>query len=329
PIAGISILKRIMYNYISNGFTKFIVVISEEENAIKDTLLLLKNNLEEKIYLYFVIQEEAKGMADAILKTKDVIERNLKYDWFFVTASDVLFGDLTPNVMLTRHLDTNADITLSLVESKDPRMADTHGNVKIENGKVIKIIEKPGSEEKISDLYSMPVYILSKEVFSYLNKVKPSKRNELELQDAIQMMIDEQKTIIGVDILPEFKGNLPYDKVGDYHLTFVKDLLGMTFRFLKDMDLNFKGEYPTSIEPVGSDGLVEIGDSVLIGPNVFIGKKSVLNNLAEISNSILMGNNKIGKSVKIDGAIIAPDIEIEAKQVIKDSLILKSEQKEL
>ena len=95
--------------------------------------------------------------------------------------------------------------------------------------------------------------------------------------------------------------------------------------FISPSSFTFEGEYPTTLEPVYSDGKITLGDAVFLGPNVYIGKDCNLGDFVEITNSILLGNNKVGKKAKIENSIVGYDVDITAGQIIKGGLILNNE----
>src|SRR4029079_12439058 len=59
--------------------------------------------------------------------------------------------------------------------------------------RVVRLVEKP--KEPIGDLALVGVYMLGAEVFDSVNRIKPSFRNELEITDAIQDLIDRGLTV--------------------------------------------------------------------------------------------------------------------------------------
>ena len=86
---------------------------------------------------------------------------------------------------------------------------------------------------------------------------------------------------------------------------------------------NYIGDYPTFMEPVILGNNVEIGDDVLIGPKVYIGSDSVIEDYAEISNSIIFDNVKIGKNFKLDNCIIVNDSKLNFNNFSSKNCILK------
>jgi glucose-1-phosphate thymidylyltransferase len=77
-----------------------------------------------------------------------------------------------------------------LTHVPDPQM---FGVAQLDNGRVVRLVEKP--KEPIGDLALVGVYMFGPDVFESVNRIQPSFRNELEITDAIQDLIDRGLTV--------------------------------------------------------------------------------------------------------------------------------------
>jgi glucose-1-phosphate thymidylyltransferase len=77
-----------------------------------------------------------------------------------------------------------------LARVPDPQM---FGVAELRNGNVVRLVEKP--KEPIGDLALVGVYMFGSEIFDSVNEIVPSFRNELEITDAIQNLIDRGLTV--------------------------------------------------------------------------------------------------------------------------------------
>ncbi len=331
PIAGKPLIGRVLDSFRNEGFVYFIVVVPVESVEIKNYIseYTHKNN---SVKITMIEQTEPKGMVHAIqcvrnttesiLKKNSKVYANSKLDPFFIlSAVDVVLDQPDLKKLVQVHEQTNPAATLAVYKSEDASMAESHGNIKLEGANVADIVEKPGPENRIDDYYSIPVYIFSEKLHHYLDKVEESSRMELELPSAIKYMLSDNLTVLGVELCRKHK--ITKKLAGKFHLTYVKDLLPFTFRFLREEFFEYTGEYPTLIEPVAAKSC-QIGESVLVGPNVFIEKECKIGDYTEISQTILLGNNNIGNNVQIENSIIGENVEIPDGSIIKDSLLIEN-----
>jgi glucose-1-phosphate thymidylyltransferase len=139
------------------------------------------------VRITYIEQDAPRGLAHAVLISERFIDNQP-----FV----MYLGDNLLNKGINRFVDEftrerpAAQILLARVP--DPQM---FGVAELAEGRVIRLVEKP--QEPLSDLALVGVYMFSPAVFDAVKSIKPSFRNELEITDAIQTLIDR-----GLEVRP-------------------------------------------------------------------------------------------------------------------------------
>ena len=205
------------------------------------------------------------------------------------------------------------------------------------DSKTIKnIIEKP--KDAKSDLAVIGVYFLNQKIFDVIEKLKPSARGELEITEALQLLMNEGNSIQYDTVTGWWKDTgTPQDILHANQL--VLDSIGKENQFVIDTDAKIKNNIvvgnSTEISPdaiingpviIGKNCI--IGSNVTLGPNVSIGSNSVLEK-CQIENSIIMENCQIKANVNLSGSIIANGSQIEANSVQNTRELLLGERSHL
>jgi glucose-1-phosphate thymidylyltransferase len=77
-----------------------------------------------------------------------------------------------------------------LARVPDPQM---FGVAELSNGRVVRLVEKP--KEPKSDLALVGVYMFGRDIFDSVKRITPSFRDELEITDAIQDLIETEHDV--------------------------------------------------------------------------------------------------------------------------------------
>lgn len=159
----------------------------------------------EKLVFSSVLQQSPKGDGDAILKAKSQVGK----EPFGVLFADDVFSSKEPVLAQLKNIfATSQKMVIGLKKISKERLS-SYGVVQVEKianrlYKIKDIIEKPPIDKAPSDLAICGRYLLTPEIFSYLDKVTPTAKGEVILADALKMMLEDGKIIYGYDIEGEW-----------------------------------------------------------------------------------------------------------------------------
>ena len=277
------------------------------------------------VQLTYIYQESPKGISHAIGLCDEFIQ-NEKFIVFL--GDNILKQDITKIKENFEKSESEATILLCKVENPSQ-----FGIAKIEGKSIIQIIEKPKNPP--SNLAVIGIYFLSPKIFDIIKKLKPSWRNELEITDALQMLLDENEKIHYEEVTGFWKDT-----------GTPQDIINANKAILEDMNPYMNGIVEESIlknddNMVGKDSIlknVEITGPVIIGknckihsgshigPNVSIGDNCDISN-TQIDNSIIMDGCKIQHNGKISNSIIAYNSQIISKENKNENYFLGEDSK--
>ena len=234
----------------------------------------------------YIEQHAPLGLAHAVKISQPFIGD----DPFVMYLGDNLLNKgITPFVEEFAREKPAAQILLARVP--DPQM---FGVAELRNGMVVRLVEKP--KEPIGDLALVGVYMFSPEIFESVNRIRPSFRNELEITDAIQDLIDR-----GLTVRPHIVDGWWKD-TGK-----LEDMLEANRLILDTQERRIDGA-------VDAESRVE--------------GKVVIEAGAEVERSIIRGPAIIGRGARIVQAYVGPftsimnDVEIQDSE-IEHSIVLE------
>ena len=180
PVANRPILFHVLDNLKNAGVTAVGIVISPETgNAIKETVgdgRLWGMNIE------YIVQSEPLGLAHAV----KVAQPYLGDDSFVMYLGDNLIGSGIRNYR-EKFESAGAAASILLKEVENP---SSFGIAEIDHNKrVVRLVEKP--KEPKSNLALVGIYFFTSAIHRAISKIAPSSRGELEITDAIQMLLND------------------------------------------------------------------------------------------------------------------------------------------
>ncbi len=250
----------------------------------------------------YIEQDAPRGLAHAVL----ISEPYLGDEPFVMYLGDNLLNrGIRQFVEQFAAAKPAAQILLTHVP--DPQM---FGVAELRDGKVVGLVEKP--EAPKSDLALVGVYMFGPAIFDAVKRIKPSFRNELEITDAIQDLIDH-----GLEVRPHIVDGWWKD-TGK-----LEDMLEANRLILDTLDRRIEGTIDAASRIEGKV-VVEPGAvierSIVRGP-VIIGARAriihaYVGPFTSIMNDVEIRDAEIEHSIVLEGSVIS-----DLQNRVEDSLI--------
>jgi len=211
PIVDTPTIQYVVEEAVAAGVTDILMIIGKGKRAIEehfDRNFELESELHEKgrvkeleeirrisqlANIHFVWQKELNGLGDAVSYARDHVGR----EPFLLLLGDTLIR--SPKPLLPRLMELYARYGESVValESVEPSKAHLYGVVagrpmSEELYLIEDLIEKPKLGEAPSNLAIAARYAFSPEIFDYLAKTPPGKSGEIQLTDAMRLMLQDR-----------------------------------------------------------------------------------------------------------------------------------------
>jgi glucose-1-phosphate thymidylyltransferase len=168
---------------------KDVMIVSGTEH-MGDFIELLGSGSRFGCSLTYKVQDEAGGIAQALGLTRDFCA-NQKC---LVVLGDNIFDDSLASLVAEAKEDDHsydAENDSAWIMLKEVPNASRYGVANFSNGSLINVIEKP--EIPPSDFAITGIYIYPPDVFGIIDKLVPSKRNELEITDVNNYYIENNR----------------------------------------------------------------------------------------------------------------------------------------
>jgi len=192
----------------------------------KKAKLLEELNFEEMdVSFYYIRQGEQLGLGHAVLQARDFPGGRP----FVVALGDSIISDGGGGANIVQRLvacceEKEASCVIAFEEV--PRAEVYHYGIAkpAEDGEVFRVadlVEKPSVKEAPSNLAIAGRYVLGPSIFAALDETPPGKNNEIQLTDAIRLLLQRGEPVYGVRLVPGERrhdiGNFP-----SYYRSFVE-----------------------------------------------------------------------------------------------------------
>jgi bifunctional UDP-N-acetylglucosamine pyrophosphorylase/glucosamine-1-phosphate N-acetyltransferase len=283
PVANRPMMEHLVLAAKDAGITNFVFVVGYGEREVRGHF---GDGKRFGVHISYAPQRQQMGTADALLSAQDLVTGP-----FLVMNGDMIL--------------TSTDIA-RIIRTPAPCMSTSttdhpgdFGVVLVENDLVTALEEK--SKQPKSNTINAGAYLFTPEIFDLLAQVGLSSRGELELTDALQLLIGEHR-LRAVPLSRWMDIGHPWDLL-DANAALLSELPSENYGTVEE------GVYLSGPVVIGQDTVVKsgtyiegpciIGNNCRIGPHAYIrGATSIgddchIGHCTELKNSIVMAGTKI------------------------------------
>ncbi|MDB3950644.1 UTP--glucose-1-phosphate uridylyltransferase GalU [Gammaproteobacteria bacterium] len=216
PIIDKPLIEYAVEEAVNAGITEIIFITSHTKRAIedhfdqnfelekkllnsgkKDFLEKINRDIFQDIKFTYVRQKTQNGLGDAILHAEHLIQEE---PFAIILADDLIINNPSCISQLIETYQKNQCSVIGVNEVPENE-TDKYGVISIDKSSSTSkslflkdIVEKPKTNAP-SNLAVVGRYVLSSKIFKYLKNLAPSVGGEVQLTDAIKLMLDDEAVI--------------------------------------------------------------------------------------------------------------------------------------
>lgn len=197
PVVHKPVIQYVVEEAYYSGIKDILIVTGKSKRALEDHFdksdLPTEKYTEEldkileEVDIFFVRQNEQKGLGDAVRYASSFVDEE---PFALLLGDNITIPSCTAVLMdAFKRYRSSVIAVEKLPEERIPH----HGIIKgleVESGvyKVEEFVEKPSIEEAPSNVGTLGRYVLTPEIFGYLDSLEPGLGGEYQLTDAIRDM---------------------------------------------------------------------------------------------------------------------------------------------
>jgi NDP-sugar pyrophosphorylase family protein len=182
-------------------------VLTAVRRAAVERVCIVTHHLQEKIFEYvgdgspwnlevtFAHQSQLRGTGDALLS---IPAAWIRHEPVLVIATDYVLQENDLLTLVQAHEKYQADITMSLKQCPVEELVARSSVDVTADWRIKRLIEKPSAAEIMSPYAASILFILPPQLWDTLPRIQPSARGEIEMQAAVQRLIDDGFQAFGV-----------------------------------------------------------------------------------------------------------------------------------
>ena len=214
PLVDKPAIQYVVEEAVNAGITDILIITGRGKRAIEDHFdrnfeldfalrekkqfdeISKLEDIESLANIHYIRQNRPKGLGHAI----SVAQAHVGDSPFVVMlGDDIMVDDSELLTNMKKEFEASASSIIGLMEVK-PEEISNYGCVETDQGfeneasvKIKGVIEKPAVADAPSNLAIIGRYIFTPEIFACIDRVKPGLGGEIQLTDAISLLLETQE----------------------------------------------------------------------------------------------------------------------------------------
>ena len=218
------------------------ILIIVNKGQLEQYKKIIPNGKKLGIKINYIEQDKPRGLPDAFILGQNFIKKD---NIAMILGDNFFYGQsLSKMLNVCTKIKSGAKVVLHKVINPEK-----FGVAKVKNNKISIIKEKP--KKFVSNLAITGLYFFDNKVIKYAKELKPSKRNELEIVDLLN--IYKKKNKLNADIIGRGGAWLDTGSIDDFYKTSsfvsaIENRQGFKIACLEEIALNNKWIYKNHIK---------------------------------------------------------------------------------
>jgi glucose-1-phosphate thymidylyltransferase len=288
-IVGKPILEHIIQYLAKHNFDDICIIIGHQSEQIKK---YFGDGSNFGVKITYVYQKEQKGTAHATYLSKNFVGQD---NFLLYLADTIIPNDLNNFLQKT---SKNFDIEI-LSSDVNKEKSNSVGTISYKgDGLVTEILEKNNVDGVVLAWAGIALF-KSNKIFKTIEELQPSIREEYEITDAINNLIQNGSQV-------RHHRYFSFIDAGT-----VKGLLDLQKFLLKEKKSELQSSSIILSNTVYIGENCKFGKNLTIGPFVSIGNNVIIEDNIIIQNSIILDNSRIDSNTKIMDSILFNENQIQ------------------
>lgn len=310
PVANKPVIEYAIEDLKAADITDIGVVLGHKGR--KEIQELLGDGSKYGVNITYIMQGNPLGLAHAAGCARDFVGDS---DFVMYLGDNMLRHGVSDLIESFQAGEYGAGIALQEVSNPEAfGVADIDGQ-----GTVTELVEKP--DDPPSNLALIGMYVFSPAVFDVIDRLEPSWRGELEITDAIQLLLDDGYAIDSHVVTSWWKDTGKPEDILEANRLVLEDKELKTAGVVED-GAEIDGRIELAESAVIEDGAVVRGPvsieenttikrGTYVGPYTSIGADSTLEGV-HIENSVVIGGSEITANGRIVDSLLGRNANVES-----------------